>query len=167
MQKVTYIVVLFLFVSCVVKSNNTTIVDKTDTLKCVILNDTAVYGINKYQLLYLYNFDDDRKTIELQKNHTTIKIIALPKADMEAKNFSIDTIKETNKGFEIKASWGGGFWFCSRVFNFSFYNNSFYLNKIIVWHYYMQTDDEMSKEEIITPPIEILKFDILNYIEQY
>jgi hypothetical protein len=170
MRKIAYIVTISLCFSCIATGNYSVrndyiIENQIDTIKCAVLNDTMNLKVDKYRLLYLYYVTEDIKTIELQKNFITECVLVLPKADIDVKNFSVNDIKKTKEGFAINVSWGGGFWFYNRVFNFIFNNNSFYLNKIVESHYYMQKEDGMSKEKIIAPPIEISKFELLDYID--
>ena len=56
--------------------------------------------------------------------------IKLPKGDSEVKNFSLNSTKQTEAGFEIKADWGGSLDHYEIQFNFKCKEKNFYLYRV-------------------------------------
>jgi hypothetical protein len=89
----------------------------------------------------------------------------LPVPDEDVKNFSVNEIIETESGFKIAVNWGGGNYFYSRNFYFTFKENQFYFDSIKINNYIQDTDKKINTTKIISPSISIDKFDILLYLE--
>lgn len=87
-----------------------------DTI-CVVELKNKQYKNDKIQLLELYDTIKGMKSIEMRNDAVVLNTINLPNSD-DVKNFSIDSIFETKKGFDILASWGGGQYFYKRNFSF-------------------------------------------------
>jgi len=169
---------LFVIISCIsckgqennseTKENNkeTTVISQIkniDTLSVIKLN-AKKYADAQYQVLKLYNIDNDVTSIEIVKNKDLLNTIKLPGSE-DMKNFSVNKIVEINKGFQILVSWGGGNYFYKRKFNFVYNENGFYFSSLVKGNYTKNSDKEIIISEQIYPPIPLRNFDISLYLE--
>ena len=92
---------------------------------------------NEYRLVVVENpnrhKDSDSSTprdLNIVVGDKAISTIELPKADTEAKNFSLNSVKKNRLGFEINVDWGGGLYHYDIQFNFRCRQNNFYLYRV-------------------------------------
>jgi hypothetical protein len=133
-----------------------------DTITTLLLNG-KYYLNNSYEVVYLID-ETENKMIYLNDKDGVIGIILLPKADDEIKNFSVDRILKTKRGFQINVNWGGGNYFYGREFYFYYRNNNFYLDTIKYNIYFERDNKTVNDLKIIKEPIVFSKFNILSYI---
>ena len=69
------------------------------------------------------------KDLNIVVGDQVISKIELPK-ESEAKNFSLNSVKKTGTGFELKVDWGGGLDHREIQFNFRCKENNFYLYEV-------------------------------------
>lgn len=101
-------------------------ISKNDTIKTYFLKN-KIYGEDKYKLVHMAFTNQEGEQIDLYKNKKKIKSIILPIPDIEVKNFQLDSIKETHKGFCLLTNNGGGNnLYIDRLY-FDFYIENFYL----------------------------------------
>lgn len=161
--------------SCKGQENNRKIIENEKETKAIfytrsidtlsVLNlEGKQYGNVRYQLLKLYNIDNDLTSIEIVKNQDSLNTINLPSSE-DVKNFSVSKIVQTNDGFKILANWGGGNNFYKREFDFLYKDGEFYFSNIVKEHYVQDVNKEIRTIEKISPLISLSKFDISLYIE--
>ncbi len=112
------------------------------------------------------------KDLNIVKNEEVIAKIELPIPDIEAKNFSLNSVKKTKEGFEIKVDWGGGLYHYEIQFNFKFRENNFYLYKVKNENFSTTNPDsgnfldkKKTKVTKIEPNLPIEKFVMLDYLQ--
>ena len=157
-----YIIVLFFCVSCQGQQSKKSIPSRTeiiDTLNVLTLKE------KRYKIAHLGNRDNGREQIQLLKNNIQISSILLPVADEEVKNFSVNKMEETQKGFKISVDWGGGNYFYERIFFFSYKENKFYLDTLEINNFTQEPEKKTTITKAINPPIEISKLNIFDYIK--
>lgn len=171
-MKQIYILIIFLIcLSCNANKKNINFTEKIEILQeknidtiCVVEFKNKQYKNDKIQLLELYDTIKGMKSIEVINDAVVLNTIELPNSE-DVKNFSIDSIFETKKGFDILASWGGGQYFYRRIFSFIYKNDRFYFYCIARENYKENSNKEVSNIERIMPMIPLNKFDITYYID--
>lgn len=134
---------------------------------------------NKYRLVVVENPNRKNqaepvmpKDLNIVVGNEVVAKIELPIPDSEAKNFSLNSVKKTKTGFEMKAEWGGGLYHYEVEFDFRCKENSFYLYKVKNENFSTKNPDSGSywdeKETKITkfePNLPIEKFVMLDYLQ--
>jgi hypothetical protein len=117
-----------IFLACSA-SSSTTIKKRARTFDC--------RNQNAYKLVVVANANRMKgsdptvpEDLNIVVGDDLISKIELPIADAEAKNFSLNSVKKTRIGFEIKADWGGGVYHYQLEFTFRCRANNFYLYKV-------------------------------------
>jgi hypothetical protein len=165
-MKLLSFVILFSFQSCQenissrdsfpnIKANVSKI---SDTLDVLVLKQEKYNDI--YKIIHLERTENRREQILILENNILTSSISLPIPDEEVKNFSVNKIEETQKGFKISIDWGGGNYFYERCFFFILKNNQFYLDNITY-----RNNFKKSKRLKIYPLVEISKFNMVDFIE--
>ena len=92
---------------------------------------------NEYKLVVVQNpnrhKDSDSsmpRDLNIVVGDKVISTIELPKADTEAKNFSLNSVRKNKVGFEINVDWGGGLYHYYIQFNFRCRPNDFSLYRV-------------------------------------
>jgi hypothetical protein len=140
------------------ESRNTRIVGKIDT-SIIVLKKIP------FTLLSLYDLDNNKRELLIQQNGKTKHIIKLFTQD-DYMGFSINWIKEIEKGFEISIEYSGAGHFFNKDFQFKYQENTFILKKIKV-HYLFNRDninDSSEYHEKFKKPLSIDSFDMANFI---
>jgi len=164
-----YFAVTLFVLAAVCSANNSATIATAKTFTCRNAND--------YQLTVVPNPNrkkpsdpSDPRDLNIVVGHEAISKIELPK-ESEAKNFSLDSIKKTKVGFEIKVDWGGGVYHYEIQFNFRCRGNKFYLYRIK--HVSLSTtnpdsgsflDKSQTKVTRIEPNLPIEKFVMTKYL---
>lgn len=134
---------------------------------------------NKYSFVVVENPNRKNETEPLMPKDLNIvtgkEVIAkveLPIPDSEAKNFSLNSVEKTRKGFEIKAEWGGGLYHYEIQFNFICKENNFYLYRVKNENFSTKNlnsknlwDKKETKVTKIEPNLLIEKFVMLDYLQ--
>ncbi len=164
------VIILMINVSCqgqINKKDASTITTKfykgVDTLSALTLNGKK-YQNSRYTILHLLSKENEREQLKVLKNSNLIALIPLPISDEELKNFSVNNIAETQNGFKIDVSWGGGNYFYCREFHFIFQNELFYLDNIKLSNYSQQSEKEINTINKVYPKVPIKKFNITTYL---
>jgi hypothetical protein len=112
------------------------------------------------------------KDLNIVIGEETIAAIELPIPDSEAKNFSLNAIEKTKRGFEIRVEWGGGLYHYEIQFNFRCKENNFFLYKVKNENFSTTNpnsgnfwDKKETKITNIEPNLPIKKFAMLDYLE--
>jgi hypothetical protein len=95
--------------------------------------------------------------------------IELPKADREAKNFSLNSVEKTKAGFEVKVDWGGGRFHYEIQYNFRCKENHFYLYRVKNDNYSTKNPDsgnflDVKRSRITRVNIPIEKVVMIDYL---
>jgi|GEM_PF-292024 len=134
-----------------------------DTLSVSTLNGEQYGGVH-YKVLNLYNNKSDESYLELLRNDNNSIKVSLPNSE-DVKNFSVNSITNTDSGFKIAVNWGGGNYFYKRRFSFNYTNDQFVLDNVWMSFYRQEDDKEEHINKQITPSIPIEKFKILDYLQ--
>lgn len=176
MKTIICVVLSMLCVSCVgqrVHDGNKKKTEESllkDTLFILPLKNRQYEQLD-YKILRLCNLDSERnqikstRRIELIRGNKAVASLSLPVPDEEVKNFSVNEITETEKGFKIVVNWGGGNYFYGREFYFNFKDTQFYLDSLIMKSYIQEPEKEIMSTKSIMPPIPINRVKILEYLE--
>lgn len=96
--------------------------------------------------------------------------IELPK-EREAKNFSLNSVKKNNTGFELKVDWGGGHYHYAIQFKFKCKGTGFYLYEVTKESFSTSNPESgnfLDKKETevneIEPNLAIEKFSMIDYL---
>lgn len=168
-MKLFIIIFSLFFLSCnsqnSKKKNNQISISKqiNDTIIAIFLDD-KYYLNNSYKVIYLID-DSENKTIKLINNDSVVGSILLPKTDDEVKNFSVESILKTKKGFQINVNWGGGNYFYGREFFFNYINDNFYLDSVKYKSSFENDIKTINSLKKINDSIIFNRFDIQPYIE--
>ncbi|HKP83330.1 MAG TPA: hypothetical protein VJT69_14970 [Pyrinomonadaceae bacterium] len=115
-----------------------------------------------------YKFDVVEKDLNILAGDEVVSKIKLPR-EGEVKNFSLDSVKKTRLGFQIKTDWGGSLYHYEVQFDFRCRANSFYLYR--VKHVSLITTNpdsgpfwDKTKTKIRKPNLPIEKFVMRDYL---
>ena len=136
---------------------------KVDTLSTFRLRGGQFLNGN-YKISKLINYQTGKKSIEFSKNTENHILTDLPNS-IDVKNFSVNDIIETSDGFKIVADWGGGNYFYSREFNFTFVDDQFVLNRIIKGSFRLEDKKEEKVTIEVDPAISMYSFTILDFLQ--
>lgn len=100
-----------------------------DTLSILTLKD-KIFKSSSYKILHLSFSDSNQEMIQVLQHETLFATLKLPIADDDVKNFSVNKIEQTKRGFQIGVDWGGGIFFMSEFFALLF------LREIFIWKTY-------------------------------
>jgi len=133
---INYLYVLLIFIACQYSFSNTTIqydncIYKFDTIKVVALKN-KIYNNVYVRIIDLKDIDKYIRRIVLQVNKKEYLLCNLDQNDFSG--FSIDKIKENQKGFEIFIEYGSRIYW-NRIFYFVYSDRCFYLIKIRSIHF--------------------------------
>jgi hypothetical protein len=110
------------------------------------------------------------KDLNIVVGDEVISKIELPK-ESQVKNFSLNSAKKTETGFEIKVDWGGGLYHYEIQFNFRCKENNFYLYEVKKVSFSTTKPDsgdfldkQESKVTKIEPNLRIEKFVMTDYL---
>ncbi len=136
--------------------------DKVDTLYFLSLKDRQ-YHNSQYEILCLCNSENEMY-IQIKKDQKMFTRLNFPKPD-EVKNFTISNVVNTDNGFKVYATWGGGCCFYERKFMFKFSEECFSLETVIQSSYNQELDEKKKVIKSIVPTISIKEFNIYDYIK--
>lgn len=114
-----------------------------------------------------YTFDVDGKDLNIIVGDEVVAKIKLPE-EREVKNFSLNGVKKTRLGFQIKTDWGGSLYHYEVQFDFRCKANKFDLYR--VKHVSLLTTNpdngfwDKSKTKISKPNLPIEKFVMTEYL---
>ncbi|HEY0763173.1 MAG TPA: hypothetical protein VGD61_12450 [Pyrinomonadaceae bacterium] len=131
---------------------------------------------NEYKLVMVENptrhKDSDSsmpRDLNIVVGDKVISAIELPKADTEAKNFSLNSVKKNKGGFKINVDWGGSLYHYYIQFNFRCRQNDFYLYRVKKISF-LTTNPESGRlwdkreVKILRPNLPIKKFGMTAYL---
>ncbi|HEV8370420.1 MAG TPA: hypothetical protein VGQ39_20890 [Pyrinomonadaceae bacterium] len=132
------VMLLLLTVACSANKTGTTF--QNSSVRKVVDEKTArtldCRNANEYRLVVDENpnrkKDSDPvipKDLNIVVGDEVISKIELPK-ESEAKNFSLNSVEKSERGFDIKVDWGGGLDHYEIQFNFTCKENNFYLYEV-------------------------------------
>lgn len=131
------VVLLLVTVAC--PANKTGTLQNSSVTKVVDEKTARTLGCrdpNEYRLVVVENpnrkKDSDPvtpKDLNIVVGDEVISKIELPR-EVEAKNFSLNTVEKTETGFEISVEWGGGLYHYEIQFNFRCKENNFCLYEV-------------------------------------
>ena len=112
------------------------------------------------------------KDLNVVVGDEVIAKIELPKVDLEAKNFALNSVGKTKVGFEVKVDWGGGVYHYKIQYNFRCKENHFYLYKVRRDSFSTKNPDsgifldiKRTKVIKIEPNLPIEKFVMTDYLQ--
>ena len=116
-----------------------------------------LYGKKTYQIRYVRDMNDEfrRGYIHFLSAKTRFATIKLPLADDECKNFSVDSLMQTKRGFILLISWGGGKYFYNMKYLFRYRQGSFFLDKIITRLFQPEEDEEKTTYKRMKKPLKM------------
>ena len=111
------------------------------------------------------------KDLNIVDGSEVVSKLELPK-ESEVKNFSLNSVRRTETGFEVKVNWGGGLDHYELQFNFRCKANNFYLFKVKKERFSTTNpasgkflDKKETKETRIEPNLPIGKFVMTDYLQ--
>lgn len=161
-----FFIVLYSFISCkgqYTKNATSNILETLDTLSVLSLKGRK-YNDIKYKIVHIGYSEKGQEQIQLLENNILIYSVWIPIADEEVKNFSLNKIQETRKGFKMSVDWGGGNYFYKRTFFFSYIDGKFYLYNLEIKNFTQNPENKESTRKSIKPLVEISQFNIFDYI---
>ena len=116
-----------------------------------------LYGKKTYQIRYVRDTNDEfrRGYIHFSSGKTRFATIKLPLADFECKNFCVDSLMQTKRGFMLLISWGGGKYFYNMKYLFRYRQGSFFLDKIITRLFQPEEDEEKTTYKRMKKPLKM------------
>jgi hypothetical protein len=176
-----FAVMFFLLMIACAANNTATTFQNSSVTKVVDEKTTRTLdcrNANEYRFVVVENpnrkEDSDAvipKDLNIVAGDEVISKIDLPKVDSEVKNFSLNSVKKTETGFEIKVEWGGGLYHYEVQFNFRCQENNFYLYEVTKESFSTTNPDsgnfldkKESKVTQIEPNLPIEKFVMTDYL---
>lgn len=116
-----------------------------------------LYGKKTYQIRYVRDTNDEfrRGYIHFSSGQTRFATIKLPLTDFECKNFCVDSLMQTKRGFILLISWGGGKYFYNMEYIFRYRQGSFFLDKIITRLFQPEEDEEKTTYKRMKKPFKM------------
>ena len=116
-----------------------------------------LYGKKTYQIRYVRDTNDEflRGYIHFSSGKTRFATIKLPLSDFECKNFCVDSIIQTKRGFMLLISWGGGKYLYNMEYIFRYRQGSFFLDKIITRLFQPEEDEEKTTYKRMKKPLKM------------
>ncbi len=116
-----------------------------------------LYGKKTYQIRYVRDTNDEfrRGYIHFSSGKTRFATIKLPLTDFECKNFCVDSLMQTKRGFILLISWGGGKYFYNMKYIFRYRQGSFFLDKIITRLFQPEEDEEKTTYKRMKKPLKM------------
>lgn len=116
-----------------------------------------LYGKRCYQIRYVRDTNDEfrRGYIHFSSGKTRFATIKLPLTDFECKNFSVDSLMQTKRGFILLISWGGGKYLYNMEYIFRYRQASFFLDKIITRLFQPEEDEEKTTYKRMKKPLKM------------
>ena len=116
-----------------------------------------LYGKKTYQIRYVRDTNDEfrRGYIHFSSGKTRFATIKLPLTDFECKNFCVDSLMQTKRGFILLISWGGGKYFYNMKYIFRYRQGSFFLDKIITRLFQPEEDEEKTTFKRMKKPFKM------------
>ena len=116
-----------------------------------------LYGKRCYQIRYVRDHNDAfrRGYIFFLDGKTSFASLKLPLADDECKNFSVDSLMQTKRGFILLISWGGGRYLYNMEYIFRYRQGSFFLDKIITRLFQPEEDEEKTTYKRMKKPFKM------------
>ena len=116
-----------------------------------------LYGQKTYQIRYVRDTNDEfrRGYIHFPSGKTRFATIKLPLSDFECKNFCVDSIIQTKRGFMLLISWGGGKYLYNMEYIFRYRQGSFFLDKIITRLFQPEEDEEKTTYKRMKKPLKM------------
>ena len=116
-----------------------------------------LYGKKTYQIRYVRDTNDEfrRGYIHFLSAKTRFATLKLPLADFECKNFCVDSLMQTKRGFILLISWGGGKYFYNMKYIFRYRQGSFFLDKIITRLFLPEEDEEKTTYKRMKKPLKM------------
>lgn len=148
----------------IIENNNVTNMSNqaNDTITILFLNG-KYYINNSFKVVYVID-ETENKIIYLIDEVGVVSSILLPKSDEGVKNFSVDRILKTNRGFQIIVSWGGGSYFYHREFYFNYIKSDFYLDSIKYTDFFESDKKTICVLKKLKEPVVFKNVDIRAYI---
>lgn len=104
------------------------------------------YGSDKIQVMDVYALDSARyviqasRTLEVRKNGDIVVSTPLPSSEY-VKNLAIDKFAETQDGFDLYMSWGGGKNYYQLIASVSYSDHEFLMSQVKATHHKLGTDE--------------------------
>ena len=116
-----------------------------------------LYGKKTYQIRYVRDTNDEfrRGYIHFLSAKTRFATLKLPLADFECKNFCVDSIIQTKRGFMLLISWGGGQYLYNMEYIFRYRQGSFFLDEIITRLFQPEEDEEKTTYKRMKKPLKM------------
>ena len=116
-----------------------------------------LYGQKTYQIRYVRDTNDEfrRGYIHFSSGKTRFATIKLPLTDFECKNFCVDSLMQTKRGFILLISWGGGKYLYNMKYIFRYRQGSFFLDKIITRLFQPEEDEEKTTYKRMKKPFKM------------
>ena len=116
-----------------------------------------LYGKRCYQIRYVRDHNDAfrRGYILFLDGKTSFASLKLPLADDECKNFSVDSLMQTKRGFILLISWGGGKYLYNMEYIFRYRQASFFLDEIITRLFQPEEDEEKTTYKRMKKPLKM------------
>lgn len=116
-----------------------------------------LYGKKTYQIRYVRDTNDEfrRGYIHFSSAKTRFATLKLPLADFECKNFCVDSIIQTKRGFMLLISWGGGQYLYNMEYIFRYRQGSFFLDEIITRLFQPEEDEEKTTYKRMKKPLKM------------
>ncbi|OFP36068.1 hypothetical protein HMPREF2992_01070 [Prevotella sp. HMSC069G02] len=116
-----------------------------------------LYGKKTYQIRYVRDTNDEfrRGYIHFSSGKTRFATIKLPLADFECKNFCVDSLMQSKRGFILLISWGGGKYLYNMEYIFRYRQGSFFLDKIITRLFQPEEDEEKTTYKRMKKPLKM------------
>ena len=116
-----------------------------------------LYGKRCYQIRYVRDNNDAfrRGYILFLDGKTSFASLKLPLTDDECKNFSVDSLMQTKRGFILLISWGGGKYLYNMEYIFRYRQASFFLDKIITQLFQPEKDEEKTTYKRMKKPLKM------------
>ena len=96
-----------------------------------------------------------RGYIHFSSGKTRFATIKLPLADFECKNFCVDSLMQTKRGFILLISWGGGKYLYNMEYIFRYRQASFFLDEIITRLFQPEEDEEKTTYKRMKKPLKM------------
>ena len=116
-----------------------------------------LYGKRCYQIRYVRdNYDAFRRGyILFLDGKTSFASLKLPLADDECKNFSVDSLMPTKRGFMLIVTWGGGKYLYTLKYIVRYRQASFFLDSIITQLYEPEKGRKKTTSKRMKRPLEM------------
>jgi hypothetical protein len=166
-----YAIILLLFIA----PDSATLVTFQNASATKVVDEKAATTLdcrnaNGYRFVVAEN-PNRKEDLNIVVGAEVISKIELPKADSEAKNFSLNSVEKTKVGFEINVDWGGSLYHYEIQFNFRCKGNNFYLYRVKKISFSTTNPDsgnfwdkKKSKVTLIEPNLSIQKFVMTDYL---